>query len=146
MAALATSDVRRGSGSVAGAGNGSSFGGGPGVAPSPVKGAASAAGAGPTENNTPLASPVRGNPTPAAAGVFGGVKRRNVSMTGFDSSPGSPDDIEEVDAHEERRKQPVKRACNECRQQKVSYYRTITLRCMACSNGLNGIKRCDHLQ
>ena len=126
MAALATSDVRRRSGSVAGAGNGSGFGGSAGVAPGPAKGAALAVGPGSTESNTPLTSPIRGNPTPAAAAAGGGgVKRRNVSITGLDSSPGSPDDIEEVDAHEERRKQPVKRACNECRQQKVSYYRRL---------------------
>jgi hypothetical protein len=139
VAALATSDIRRGSGSVAGAGNGSGFGGSTGVAPGAVKGAVSAAGAVSTENNTPLTSPIRGNPTPAAAGGFGGVKRRNVSITGLDSSSGSPEDVEEADTHEERRKQPVKRACNECRQQKVSHYRKIQLFSTDCSDGLAGV-------
>src|SRR5204862_4150616 len=101
---------RRGRWTVAGAGNGSSCGGSTGVAPGVVTGPVSAAGAGSTENNTPLTSPIRGNPAPISAGAtggFGGVRRRNVSISGFDSSPGSPDDVEEVDAHEERRKQPV---------------------------------------
>lgn len=46
--------------------------------------------------------------------------KRNVAMAGLDSSPGSIDDIDENDAREEKKRQPVKRACNECRQQKVS--------------------------
>jgi hypothetical protein len=40
-------------------------------------------------------------------------------MAGLDSSPGSIDDVEEVENRDEKRRQPVKRACNECRQQKV---------------------------
>ena len=41
-------------------------------------------------------------------------------MAGLDSSPGSIDDVEGQENHEEKKRQPVKRACNECRQQKVS--------------------------
>jgi hypothetical protein len=43
-------------------------------------------------------------------------------MAGLDSSPGSMDDVEDVENREEKRRQPVKRACNECRQQKVSLH------------------------
>ena len=52
-------------------------------------------------------------------------RKRNASLAGFDSSPGtveSPEaDGSEDGNHEGGRKQPVKRACNECRQQKVSH-------------------------
>lgn len=49
------------------------------------------------------------------------VKRKR-SINGFESSPGSLDVVDNEDPDEaERRRQPgVKRACNECRQQKVS--------------------------
>lgn len=48
------------------------------------------------------------------------VKRKR-SIAGFESSPGSLDVIENEEDEAERRRQPgVKRACNECRQQKVS--------------------------
>ena len=55
-------------------------------------------------------------------------RKRKASIAGFDSSPGtieSPGNYESDDGHpnDERRKQPVKRACNECRQQKVSQLR-----------------------
>lgn len=50
-------------------------------------------------------------------GVHG--RKRNSAMAGVDSSPGSIDDMDDHDAREEKRRQPVKRACNECRQQKV---------------------------
>ena len=52
-------------------------------------------------------------------------RKRNASLAGFDSSPGTIDSPEadgsEDGNHEGGRKQPVKRACNECRQQKVSH-------------------------
>lgn len=49
-------------------------------------------------------------------------RKRNASLAGFDSSPvspsiESPDQIGGEDGS--GRKRPVKRACNECRQQKV---------------------------
>jgi hypothetical protein len=44
-------------------------------------------------------------------------RKRNVTIAGMDSSPGSIDDGE--DNGDDKRRQPVKRACNECRQQKV---------------------------
>lgn len=53
----------------------------------------------------------------ASDGVQG--RKRNVTIAGMDSSPGSIEDVDDNDAREERRRQPVKRACNECRQQKV---------------------------
>ena len=52
----------------------------------------------------------------AADGVSG--RKRNVIIAGMDSSPGSIDDGEDND-RDDKRRQPVKRACNECRQQKV---------------------------
>lgn len=52
----------------------------------------------------------------AADGVPG--RKRNVTIAGMDSSPGSIDDAEDND-RDDKRRQPVKRACNECRQQKV---------------------------
>lgn len=49
----------------------------------------------------------------------GGGKRKRNGMD-FESSPGSGGENEDDDG--ERRRQPgVKRACNECRQQKVSH-------------------------
>ena len=41
-------------------------------------------------------------------------------MAGLESSPGSVEEFEDSEMREEKRRQPVKRACNECRQQKVS--------------------------
>ena len=46
--------------------------------------------------------------------------KRKRSGAGFESSPGSVDIPENDEDDAERRRQPgVKRACNECRQQKV---------------------------
>ncbi|KAF4254088.1 hypothetical protein KXW98_000682 [Aspergillus fumigatus] len=50
---------------------------------------------------------------------LGQVKKRTVAMAGLESSPGSVDDVEDNDQREEKKRQPVKRACNECRQQKL---------------------------
>lgn len=52
---------------------------------------------------------------------LGQARKRNVTMAGLDSSPGSVDvdDIEDSELRDEKKRQPVKRACNECRQQKV---------------------------
>ena len=47
--------------------------------------------------------------------------KRKRSIAGSESSPGSLDVVENEEDEAERRRQPgVKRACNECRQQKVS--------------------------
>lgn len=46
-------------------------------------------------------------------------RKRNVTMAGIDSSPGSIDDADDIDGRDDKRRQPVKRACNECRQQKL---------------------------
>jgi hypothetical protein len=58
----------------------------------------------------------------AASGISN--RKRNASLAGFDSSPGTVESPEaegsEDGNHDEKRKHPVKRACNECRQQKVS--------------------------
>lgn len=64
-----------------------------------------------------------GSPVSERHGIS--TRKRNASLAGFDSSPGtieSPEADGSEDGHQDdRRKQPVKRACNECRQQKVSY-------------------------
>ena len=59
--------------------------------------------------------------SPAARNGLGAVKRKR-SAAGFESSPGDSLEVQENEDEEaERRRQPgVKRACNECRQQKVS--------------------------
>jgi hypothetical protein len=67
-----------------------------------------------------------GSPVSERQGTSGiSNRKRNSSLAGFDSSPGtieSPEaDGSEDGHHDDRRKQPVKRACNECRQQKVSH-------------------------
>jgi hypothetical protein len=56
---------------------------------------------------------------------LGQVKKRTVAMAGLESSPGSVDDVEDNDQREEKKRQPVKRACNECRQQKVRLSRAV---------------------
>lgn len=48
----------------------------------------------------------------------GAIKRKRSSMAGIESSPGSI--IDDEHDHEKKRQPGVKRACNECRQQKVS--------------------------
>lgn len=96
-----------GGGGGGGASNGNGAGGGGGTTlTSPVAGSSASTGGFTT---------VGGNGS--SAGVVG--RKRNLSIAGFDSSPGSTEDIDEADAQEERRRTPVKRACNECRQQKV---------------------------
>lgn len=47
------------------------------------------------------------------------VKRKRSTGFGIESSPGSINDDEHGE-HEKKRQPGVKRACNECRQQKVS--------------------------
>lgn len=60
-----------------------------------------------------------GHPAVGPDGL-GHARKRNVTMAGLDSSPGSVDDMEDSELRDEKkRQQPVKRACNECRQQKV---------------------------
>ncbi|KAJ6079454.1 hypothetical protein N7467_009207 [Penicillium canescens] len=72
----------------------------------------------------------------AADGVHG--RKRNVIMAGIDSSPGSMEDMDDHDAREEKRRQPVKRACNECRQQK--------LRCDVVQDPWTDCSRCRRLK
>ncbi|KAL2814543.1 hypothetical protein BDW59DRAFT_154346 [Aspergillus cavernicola] len=58
------------------------------------------------------------SPAVASDGA-GQARKRNAIVAGLDSSPGSMDDMEENENRDEKRRQPVKRACNECRQQKL---------------------------
>lgn len=55
-------------------------------------------------------------------GANGAAKRKRSSVGMVGSSPGSPDGDDDLAGdHNEKKRQPgVKRACNECRQQKVS--------------------------
>jgi hypothetical protein len=52
--------------------------------------------------------------------------KRNASVAGFDSSPASLEspDVNGDENTRDGRRRPVKRACNECRQQKVSHTMT----------------------
>lgn len=50
---------------------------------------------------------------------LGHATKRSAAAAGLESSPCSVDDVDDGEAREEKRRQPVKRACNECRQQKV---------------------------
>lgn len=60
------------------------------------------------------------SPLSMRSGGVGGVLKRKRSGVELESSPGSGGDHDDDEA--ERRRQPgVKRACNECRQQKVSH-------------------------
>lgn len=71
-----------------------------------------------------------GHPSVSVAAVSDGQghpMKRNVAMAGLDSSPGSIDDIDEAEARDDKKRQPVKRACNECRQQKVSFLARLEL-------------------
>ncbi|OJJ51263.1 hypothetical protein ASPZODRAFT_127303 [Penicilliopsis zonata CBS 506.65] len=69
---------------------------------------------------------------------LGQIRKRNVVVAGLDSSPGSIDDVEDIDGREEKRRQPVKRACNECRQQK--------LRCDVVQDPYTACSRCRRLK
>ncbi|EPS30349.1 hypothetical protein POX_b02641 [Penicillium oxalicum] len=64
-------------------------------------------------------------------------RKRNVALAGMDSSPGSIDDGEDLD-RDDKRRQPVKRACNECRQQK--------LRCDVVQDPWTDCSRCRRLK
>ncbi|KAJ5174874.1 uncharacterized protein N7482_000751 [Penicillium canariense] len=71
----------------------------------------------------------------AADGMHG--RKRNISMAGMDSSPGSIEDAEDNE-RDDKRRQPVKRACNECRQQK--------LRCDVIQDPWSDCSRCRRLK
>ncbi|KAF7871564.1 hypothetical protein EAF04_003671 [Stromatinia cepivora] len=81
----------------------------------------------------PASSPT----TAVRPGTGGGFNKRKRSGAGFDSSPGTGNEQEDEDA--ERRRQPgVKRACNECRQQK--------LRCDVVQDPFTTCSRCNRLK
>lgn len=82
-----------------------------------------------SQNATPLTSPIRHNANIHSGGQLLGAlsggsslagRKRNGVGAGLDSSPGSIDDLDDGDQQDGKKRQPVKRACNECRQQKVS--------------------------
>ncbi|KAL4973359.1 hypothetical protein BDW66DRAFT_142299 [Aspergillus desertorum] len=77
------------------------------------------------------------SPAVASDGA-GQARKRHAGMAGLDSSPGSIDDVEEVENRDEKRRQPVKRACNECRQQK--------LRCDVVQDPWTDCSRCRRLK
>ncbi|KAE8146187.1 hypothetical protein BDV25DRAFT_163009 [Aspergillus avenaceus] len=81
------------------------------------------------------------HPSVSATGgpdTAGPARKRNVAMAGLDSSPGSIDDVDDSELREEKKRQPVKRACNECRQQK--------LRCDVIQDPWSDCSRCRRLK
>ncbi|KAJ5287681.1 hypothetical protein N7478_003367 [Penicillium angulare] len=78
------------------------------------------------------------NHAPLSMSVSDGLqgRKRNVTISGMDSSPGSIDDAEDNE-RDDKRRQPVKRACNECRQQK--------LRCDVIQDPWSDCSRCRRL-
>ncbi|KAH8734748.1 hypothetical protein BGZ61DRAFT_342975 [Ilyonectria robusta] len=66
----------------------------------------------------------------------GAIKRKRSSMAGIESSPGSI--IDDEHDHEKKRQPGVKRACNECRQQK--------LRCDVVQDPFQSCSRCNRLK
>ncbi|KAF7170155.1 hypothetical protein CNMCM6106_004939 [Aspergillus hiratsukae] len=97
-----------------------------------------------TNNASAAAGPVMGGTGHSSASPavgldgLGQVKKRTVAMAGLESSPGSVDDVEDIDQREEKKRQPVKRACNECRQQK--------LRCDVVQDPWTDCSRCRRLK
>ena len=74
-----------------------------------------AAARGSIDSDSPVASPT----TVKSEGGRG--RKRTLEGSGVNGSPESRDDVD--DGSEEKRRLPgVKRACNECRQQKVCRY------------------------
>lgn len=57
-----------------------------------------------------------------ASDGLGQGRKRNITVAGLESSPGSVDEVEETEQNDDKKRQPVKRACNECRQQKVNFF------------------------
>ncbi|OIW26075.1 N-terminal fungal transcription regulatory domain-containing protein [Coniochaeta ligniaria NRRL 30616] len=72
----------------------------------------------------------------------GGLKRKRSAggvVSAIDSSPGSIGDENDIGDHHDRKRQPgVKRACNECRQQK--------LRCDVVQEPFQSCSRCNRLK
>ncbi|PLB34319.1 putative C6 transcription factor (Leu3) [Aspergillus candidus] len=66
------------------------------------------------------------------------ARKRTVAMAGFESSPGSIEDVDDSELRDEKKRQPVKRACNECRQQK--------LRCDVSQDPWTDCSRCRRLR
>ena len=67
------------------------------------------------------------------AGLNGGQKRKRSAggIGGMESSPGSIMGDDDLDHSEKKRQPGVKRACNECRQQKVSHHKVVvSIQCL----------------
>ncbi|KAI4122738.1 MAG: hypothetical protein LQ347_006407, partial [Umbilicaria vellea] len=93
----------------------------------------------PTTNGSSHADVQSNLPRNNALGSPTGTKARGRKRTqSWDTSPGSVEDGEDEEGQEERRRQPgVKRACNECRQQK--------LRCNVVQEPFSVCSRCQRL-
>ncbi|KAI9673585.1 MAG: hypothetical protein M1817_002221 [Caeruleum heppii] len=90
------------------------------------------AGGGSTAGSPPVARSSSGTGN-------GGHRKRNSSLAGIDSSPGSNEDAGDDEGCDDRRRNPgVKRACNECRQQK--------LRCDVVQEPWQACSRCRRLR
>ncbi|CAK7215772.1 hypothetical protein SBRCBS47491_002597 [Sporothrix bragantina] len=74
------------------------------------------------------------------AGINGAKRKRSAGAPGstFDSSPGSVLNDDDADQGEKKRQPGVKRACNECRQQK--------LRCDVSQDPFRSCSRCNRLK
>ncbi|KAK2073841.1 hypothetical protein P8C59_008088 [Phyllachora maydis] len=88
-------------------------------------------------------SPISPVPVPLRSGAANGGPKRKRSETGLvhsiESSPGSVGDENDLPEHHDKRRQPgVKRACNECRQQK--------LRCDVVQDPFASCSRCRRLK
>lgn len=71
-------------------------------------------------NLAALTSPVHRSDGGLSSPVISQSRKRDASVAGLDASPGSNESADQNDGDEQQsRKRPVKRACNECRQQKV---------------------------
>ena len=87
-----------------------------------LQGGVAVVGVGPGSGGSSLSTPTKAR----ICGVGGGggddflERKRKQSAAGLDSSPGSLDEGGEDEGGDGQRRTPVvKRACNECRQQKV---------------------------
>ena len=75
----------------------------------------------PQFNLAALTSPTHRADGGLSSPVVAQNRKRDASVAGLDASPGSNESADHNDGDDQQsRKRPVKRACNECRQQKVS--------------------------
>lgn len=107
----------------------------------------------PQFNLAALTSPTHRTDGGLSSPVVAQNRKRDASVAGLDASPGSNESADHNDGDDQQsRKRPVKRACNECRQQKVStacFHITlltrIKLRCDVVQEPWQTCSRCKRL-